>query len=119
MVTENLALQYLEEHDECLDDYDGLCGELVDSMMHWLGEDRVEILYIKPRTELKPLELGDFRWVYHMVPVIDGLVHDAWAPHNIFEPDIYILTTFPEQILTWDFPAGKDDPEVAAGLTGH
>ena len=101
----NMAIQFLEERQECLDDYDGLCGELVDAIMHWLGEDKVRILYIKPRHCSIDLALGDRRWSYHMIPVIGGLVHDAWQPHLVMSVDEYVLHAFPGQIFTYEYPA--------------
>lgn len=105
----NLALEFLRENDEGIEDYDGLCGELVDAMMHWIGEDKVRILYIKPRLESGVLLLGNHCWGYHMVPVIDDLVHDAWQPELVVDVDEYVLRAFPGQIFKYDFPAERGD----------
>lgn len=40
-----------------------------------------------------------------MVPVVDGLVHDAWFPSFILPPDEYVKTAFPDQSLKFSFPA--------------
>ena len=96
----NLALAYLEYKDESLDDYEGICGDLVDGMMRWIGEDRIRILYIKGDLECQGLE-----WSYHMVAVIDGLVHDAWFPSLPLPPEEYIKSAFPKIELEFSFPA--------------
>jgi len=88
----NLAVYYLKKHKECLEDYDGICGDLVDGIIHWLGERRVQILYIKPRFEMNEA-LNDM-WRYHMVAVIDGKVHDAWFPKLILPPEEYAKEAF-------------------------
>lgn len=103
----NLAIKFLEERCEDLEDYDGNCGELADAMMHWLGEDKVRILYIEPRLEGGALILGDHCWSYHMVPVIDGRAHDAWQPELVVDVDEYVLHAFPGQNFIHDFPAEK------------
>ncbi len=96
----NLAVAYLEHKGETLDEYEGICGELVDGMMHWLGEDRIRILYIKGES----LECRDLEWSYHMVAVIDGLVHDAWFPNFILPPEKYVKAAFPKTELEFSFP---------------
>ena len=104
----NLAIEFLEKNGKFLDvSYDGLCGELVDDIMHWLGEDKVRILYIEPRIKYGTLILGDHRWCYHVVPVIDGLVHDAWQPDLVLDVDEYVLRAFPGQIFKYSFPAER------------
>lgn len=104
----NEAIRFLEERCEGLEDYDGNCGELVDAMMHWLGEGRIRILYIEPRLEGGALLLGDHCWSYHMVPVIDGRVHDAWQPDLVVDVEEYVLRAFPDQIFRYDFPAERE-----------
>jgi hypothetical protein len=80
------------KHKETLDDYEGCCGELVDQMMHWLGEKKIDILYIKPAAECD-MALNDI-WSYHMVSVIDGIVHDAWFPELLLPPEEYVKKAF-------------------------
>lgn len=108
----NLAVQFLEQEDSAIDSYDGCCGDLVDDMMHWLGEDRVRIMYIKPSNskhalirELDSPPFQVFVWRFHMVAVIDGKVHDAWTPEAVLPPDEYIEAAFPGQNPTYDFPS--------------
>jgi len=76
-----------------------MCGELVDGIIHWLGEDRVDILYIKPVDEYDALE-NDFDqagWSYHMVAIVDGIVHDPWFPTLCLPPIEYVRCAFPNQ----------------------
>lgn len=99
----NMAVAFLEKEGETIHDYDGMCGELVDGMMHWLGEDQVSILYIKPRDESGIIDHGSASldpWSYHMVAVVDGHVHDAWFPDLVLPPDEYVGEAFPNQLLT-------------------
>lgn len=100
----NLALEFLEESGESLLDYEGLCGELVDAIIHWFGQKRVHILYIKPKGELDSIDNGIDRWgwSYHMVAVIDGIVHDPWFPSLILPPQEYVLSAFPGQDLHYE-----------------
>jgi len=98
----NLAIRYLKDHGESLGEYDGLCGELVDGIIQWLGEHRVRIMYLKGGEE----GLGSNGcWSYHMVPVIDGMVHDAWFPNLIIPPKEYVRIAFPGQTPLVSFPA--------------
>lgn len=99
---QNLAVAYLEYKNETLYQYGGLCGELVDGMMHWLGEDKIRILYVKGGDGLA---CGDEEWNYHMVAVIDGLVHDAWFPDLLLPPGKYVKAAFPKTEVEFSFPA--------------
>ncbi len=97
----NIAVAYLEHIGETTDDYEDLCGELVDGIMHWIGEDAVRILYITG----EELKCRDMEWSYHMVAVIDGLVHDAWFPNLILPPEEYLKKAFPGIEVDFSFPA--------------
>ena len=101
MTAQNLALQLLEDQGESTDEYDGMCGELVDAIIHWLGEDRVSIMHVDAHDNdlVGPCEL----WRYHMVPVIDGIVHDAWVTELILPPVEYAKLAFPTQSLRLSF----------------
>lgn len=101
---ENLAVAFLRKEaapeasrplSKLLKAYEGLCGELTDQIIWWLGEERVSILYIEPLADDDALAnpKGGY-WSYHMVPVIDGLVHDAWFPRMIFPPKEYVDRVF-------------------------
>jgi hypothetical protein len=60
----NKAKEYLRANNETVEDWDGFCGSLADEVV---GDGKM--LYVE----------GDIAWRYHMVPLIDGLVHDAWC----------------------------------------
>lgn len=62
----NLARKYLQDNNQSLEDYDGWCGELAN---HIIGHDD-SIIWV---------EGPAIQWKYHMVAMIDGLVHDAWC----------------------------------------
>lgn len=101
----NLAIAFLEESEESLDEYDGMCGELADNILQWLDlGDRVCILYIEPHYPLDDIDNGIDRWGwrFHMVVLVDGLVHDAWFPTLVLPPDEYIEAAFPDQELRWE-----------------
>jgi hypothetical protein len=100
--THNIAVAYLEKTNQSVNDYCGNCGELVDDIMHWIGEDNVRIMYIEGG---KWLMCGNLKWDWHMVAVIDGLVHDAWFPNLILSPLDYIKQAFPGAKVDFSFPA--------------
>lgn len=60
----NRATEYLNRHGQSLEDWEGFCGELADAV---IGPND-HILYVEPACH----------WKWHMVPLINGLVHDAW-----------------------------------------
>ena len=109
----NLAVEYLANQFEELEDYDGNCGELTDGIIHWLGEDRVSILYVDHVGDEDACLLcaSGKVWSYHMVPIIDGEVHDAWHPHLILPPGEYASAAFPGQSLRLAFYGGELDGE--------
>lgn len=76
----NLARAYLEKAGETIEDWDGICGELADKVMG-AGDD---VLYVE----------GEIGWRYHMVPLIDGFVHDAWCPGDAIPPKAWLAKMF-------------------------
>jgi len=62
----NRAHQYLLVHGETVADWEGNCGALAD-------------LIAGPNGEMIWVEGPAIKWRYHMVPFIDGLIHDAWC----------------------------------------
>lgn len=67
----NLAIDYLERHSETVDDWDGICGELANAILMERGDRKTDhLIYIEG-------DIGDW---YHMAPLCEGLVHDAWCP---------------------------------------
>ncbi len=93
----NLAAEYLKEKSETREEYEGFCGELCDGIIHWLGEDRVSILYVQPSSSSDDLIYGLELWRFHMVAVVDGLVHDAWFPDIVAPPHEYAAAAFEGQ----------------------
>jgi len=62
----NRAHEYLKSRGETVADWDGNCGGLADL----IAGDNAEMIWVEgPAIE----------WRYHMVPLIDGLIHDAWC----------------------------------------
>lgn len=106
----NIALQYLDENNKTLDEFNGICGELVDAIIHWRSDGSVSILYIEEA--FGGLIINEVNeWSYHMVPVIDNLVHDAWIPNLILGPEEYIKQAFPRQAIEGQFYGGDRDEE--------
>ena len=96
----NIALQILEELGEGLEDYDGFCGELADAVLH--RHPGAKILYIEPCCKWTYLNYGDDGWRYHMVAVVDGIVHDAWFPELLLPPEQYVEQAFPRAGAIFD-----------------
>lgn len=98
----NLTKKYLKESCKTIKDYSDICGDLADEMIHHLGCKRVNLLYIEPIDEFNTIQLfyggEEYNWDYHIAPVIDGLVHDAWSD-KILEPKEYLKNSFPGQNL--------------------
>lgn len=91
--TNNLGVQFLERNKENLNDYEGCCGELVNGMIHWLGEDTVSILYVETRSgESLRTQYGN--WSYHMAAVVNRVVHDPYFPDAIMSPRDYVANVF-------------------------
>jgi len=61
----HLAREYLQANGQTVDDWDGDCGGLANEV---IGPSD-DIIYVEPAC----------LWRYHIAPLIDGLVHDAWC----------------------------------------
>ena len=107
----NLAVEFLEKEFEQVEDYGGICGELTDGIIHWLGEDRVSILHLEEGSGGLLLASDGWSWKYHMVPIIDGNVHDAWHPRLVLPPAEYIQQAFPGQAVRAAHFGGEHDGE--------
>jgi len=95
MPPENIALQILEESGETVEDFEGLCGELADEVLHRYPNGK--ILYLEP-VDSEGSIAG--RWSYHMVAIVDGLVHDAWFPELVLCPKEYVSNAFPGERIS-------------------
>lgn len=91
----NIAIQVLEEIGKSLEDFEGLCGELADEVLHRFPD--AKLLVIEPEDWVNGLavERDGFGWDYHIVPIINDAVHDAWFPELVLSPKEYIQQAFP------------------------
>lgn len=94
---ENIAVKVLRSIKMTLDQFDGLCGELADEVLHKYPD--AQLLYIEGSESIYIKSTAGYIWTYHMVPVIDGLVHDAWHPELILSVDEYVKRVFPTSEL--------------------
>jgi hypothetical protein len=93
MTNVNLASDYLKRFGLMIESFEGLCGELCDELLH--EHPDAKILYIGPvdpddHFVMHGADGQIYYWMYHMVPVIDGVVHDAWFPEMLLPPDQYV-----------------------------
>lgn len=122
----NLTVEFLKGRS--LEEWDGLCLELANAVIKKIdGGLGPQILYIEkrgsfkydfdgkpmdrvrawrkriPDQELEPNEKfaegNPYDWIWHAVPIIEGLVHDAWFPKLILPPEEYAKLAFPNQEL--------------------
>lgn len=84
-----------------LDDYDGMCLELVDDLLH--AHPSGSILYVEP---------AGGPWRYHAALVLDGLVYDAWHPDVRVAPAEYVRKVFGDG-TPWEVNPGAADDAVA------
>jgi len=94
MVTSNYAIDYLRHAGITLEEVDGQCGEVCDEVLR--KHPRASILYITPSDPDDSFLMYTpdgtcYDWCYHMVPVVDGVVHDAWFPDRLLPPEEYIV----------------------------
>jgi hypothetical protein len=78
---ENIATAFLDSKNAKLAEYEGFCGELVNDILNTLPDQAASILYLEGTDGETLLSVTGCEWKYHMVLVVDGMVHDAWHPH--------------------------------------
>lgn len=103
----NHSIVYLQTTNQHLSDYDFQCVELMGDVLDHVNKTdnmaTTQTLYINaismPNIGLRPRHKRSYCWRYHCVPVINGLVHDAWFPKLILPPKEYVAKAFPNQSL--------------------
>jgi len=99
----NLATIYLEAVGESLSHYEGICYELADRVLRLTDDPEASILYAEAEDGVDLRYVGDMakRWAYHAVPLIGGLVHDAWfsLASDPLPPDEWVSKVFPWQCV--------------------
>ena len=75
----NLATHLLASMGEDINDYDGLCADVTDMTLRAYDG---HYIYVDGDA------LNQYDWWYHAVPMVNGMIHDAWldAWHQIPEP---------------------------------
>ena len=81
----HLAREFLRKRAETVDDWEGVCGELANEVI----TEKDSIIHVD----------GCVRWRYHMVPYIDGLVHDAWCPGPPLPVKEWLRAMFPGECV--------------------
>jgi len=110
----NLAVASLEARGLELADFDGICGELADDLLHEHEALPCALLWIDFPSGSRE------GWSYHMVAIIDGRVHDAWRPGFEFEPERYVAEAFPGEELEWEICGEVDlEGDEAADRAGE
>ena len=109
----NLVRAFLEKEGEDIEDYGGYCGELVNDVLHHIGRDDAEIMYmdVPGIDDLYPV--GNLpSWRFHMAIFIDGLVHDAHMNEAMSVAD-YLRAMFPNnEVIEVTFNAGCDNERI-------
>lgn len=106
---QNRATAYLDDENETTTDWDGVCGELADAI-------------ITPHDHILHVESPDNAvlckqrwWAYHMVPLIDGLVHDAWCEGPARTIADWLVRMFPDTAVT----LSVDGNDIWTGISNN
>lgn len=91
----NLALEVLSKIGASLEEYDGQCGELANEVITQFPDG--DILYVEPKKQRFLHHRCGGSWTYHMVPIVNGYVHDAWLFDDALPIDLYLLTAYGQQ----------------------
>ena len=93
----NVAAQIAYEQGG-LPEWDGCCFELMS-----------EVLCEHPGGDILWVDLkSSHKWMFHFVPVLDGIVHDAWHPYAMLPPGEYVEKVFPGDYSSWELNPGAD-----------
>lgn len=114
MTVTNLARELLEARGETVEDWDGQCGELGDLVLHAVDDPEASVLYVERvhPTKYDLEHASGERWWWHMVPVVSGLVHDAWLDGPALPVSDYLAKAFGRQAVK----VAKNGDDVYSGL---
>lgn len=90
----NLALEVLSKTGASLEEYDGQCGELANEVITQFPDG--DILYVHTKNFDIQHRCG-ISWRYHMVPIVNQHVHDAWLFDDALPIDQYLQVAYGEQ----------------------
>lgn len=111
-MTRNIAVTFLESTGKTIADYDGNCDWLVADVMGWTEDEVVEAMYMEPAAWGKTLPWQEgWTWEWHMVAIVDGVVHDAWFPDLMLPPSEYIDEAFPGLEVTFNLQSHTVRPK--------
>ncbi len=92
----NWSKLYLERYKKTLDDYFLRCYDLSSEVKEWLKGQKIkcDIKFVYSDKAYSNLNSKfNNTWSYHAIPVIDGVVHDAWCD-KVLELREYVLYMF-------------------------
>lgn len=102
----NWSHLYLERYKKTLNDYYLRCYDLASEVKEWLKAQKIKcdikFVYADDHVNLE----SNFNniWSYHAIPVIEGIVHDAWCD-KVLELREYVTYMFVQDRLiisgTW------------------
>jgi hypothetical protein len=116
LMPQNIAVQYLDESGETIADYHGDCHDLASNILDWCADESVEIMYMEPVGWNGNLPYRYWTWDWHMVIVLDGVVHDAWFPDLMLPPSEYLEEAFPGVEVTFNIQDHAIRPKCVRAL---
>lgn len=90
-----------------LERFESRCMELVDEVLH--RHPDADILWVDLEMPDDPLSFFD--WMYHAVPVINGLVHDAWHPEAMLPPPEYVDEVWSDRNPEWGLMSDQQNAQ--------
>ena len=121
----NWSIKWIASQGSTVEEYDGLCAYVANGVRSMLGNERVRILSVESQpywpTLFHRYDGKLHEWVFHQVPVVDGVIHDAWAPTLRLTPSEYASIAFPGQqpLLLPALIFGEKSKKSGAGDFSH
>lgn len=103
----NISRLWLKVNNKSLKEYTGMCLDLAYDVGKWLEKKKISYSHVT----IEPIDSNTLRaqypdakfiWIYHVVLMLNGFIHDPWLEKPVPVMD-YVSRIFPDQKIELEY----------------